>query len=241
MAAQGQPAARSTSESGGRYALLYLYTLSPNADDTSPPWSSPRHMYPPYRTQTQMFNGREYGWNRTTAALANASSGDSSDGFIEFVMSPNNPDDKLHKAVLCGSAVLAHQATMDFGHFGIHVQIGLLVMLGSCTRYSWSVHCTINGRYCTEIVASKKMPLRSASDIRLSELCLMKLNLQSSSSYRNQNSLALHPNNVVPVLSDFRDKPLEQYKSKVLEISSHSACFYTRIVQSDYFLDHWLQ
>ncbi|WVZ69061.1 hypothetical protein U9M48_017911 [Paspalum notatum var. saurae] len=104
---------------GGSTQLInaLVYALSPDAvvDDnaSSPPAPvvATAPYYPPYRTQTQMFDGREYRWNGTTAALANASSsGDSSDGFIEFVTSPNNPDGMLHKAVLRGSAVVADHA-----------------------------------------------------------------------------------------------------------------------------------
>ena len=68
-------------------------------------------MVQPYRTQTAMFDGREYRWEGTTAAWANASR-NSSDGsrFVEFVTSPNNPDALLRAPVLRGSAVIADHA-----------------------------------------------------------------------------------------------------------------------------------
>ena len=68
-------------------------------------------MVQPYRTQTAMFDGREYRWEGTTAAWANASR-NSSDGsrFVEFVTSPNNPDALLRTPVLRGSAVIADHA-----------------------------------------------------------------------------------------------------------------------------------
>jgi len=68
-------------------------------------------MVQPYRTQTAMFDGREYRWEGTTAAWANASR-NSSDGsrFVEFVTSLNNPDALLRKPVLRGSAVIADHA-----------------------------------------------------------------------------------------------------------------------------------
>lgn len=65
-------------------------------------------MVQPYRTQTAMFDGREYRWEGTTAAWANASRNSSS--FIEFVTSPNNPDALLRAPVLRGSAVIADHA-----------------------------------------------------------------------------------------------------------------------------------
>lgn len=68
-----------------------------------------------YRTQTQMFDGREYRWSGTTAQWANASLS-SADGFIEFVTSPNNPDTRLCKPVLGGSAA----AIVDHAYYWPH-------------------------------------------------------------------------------------------------------------------------
>ncbi|XP_062206700.1 alliin lyase-like [Phragmites australis] len=88
-----------------------VHALSPDASAASPPArvvaSAP--YYPAYRTQTTMFDGREYKWGGTTALWANASR-NSTDGFIEFVTSPNNPDALLHKPVLGGSAVIFDHA-----------------------------------------------------------------------------------------------------------------------------------
>ncbi|CAO1945185.1 unnamed protein product [Urochloa humidicola] len=63
--------------------------------------------YTPYRTQTAMFDGREYRWDGTTAARRRANS---SDGFIELVASPNNPDVRLQEPVLRGSAAIVDRA-----------------------------------------------------------------------------------------------------------------------------------
>ncbi|CAD6230081.1 unnamed protein product [Miscanthus lutarioriparius] len=91
-----------------------VHALSPDADaDASPPARVVATVpyYPPYRTQTAMFDGREYRWEGTTASWANASRNSSDDGrFVEFVTSPNNPDALLRTPVLRGSAVIADHA-----------------------------------------------------------------------------------------------------------------------------------
>ncbi|KAL6615940.1 hypothetical protein ACP70R_038210 [Stipagrostis hirtigluma subsp. patula] len=88
-----------------------VHALSPDANAASPPArvvATVPH-YPAYRSQTQMFDGREYKWGGTTAAWANASR-NSTDGVIEFVTSPNNPDALLHEPVLSGSAAIVDRA-----------------------------------------------------------------------------------------------------------------------------------
>jgi hypothetical protein len=61
-----------------------------------------------YRTQTKMFDGREYRWEGTTEAWAGNASWSrrrgSSSSFIEFVTSPNNPDSLLREPVLGGGS-----------------------------------------------------------------------------------------------------------------------------------------
>ncbi|CAO2183063.1 unnamed protein product [Urochloa humidicola] len=87
-----------------------VHALSPDANAASPPARvvATAPYYTPYRTQTAMFDGREYRWDGTTAARVKANSSD--DGFIEFVASPNNPDTLLHKPVLRGSAAIVDHA-----------------------------------------------------------------------------------------------------------------------------------
>ncbi|KAL6615939.1 hypothetical protein ACP70R_038209 [Stipagrostis hirtigluma subsp. patula] len=99
-----------------------VHALSPDANAAAPParvvaTAPPARVvatapyYPAYRSQTEMFDGREYKWGGTTAAWANASR-NSTDGvgFIEFVTSPNNPDALLHEPVLSGSAAIVDRA-----------------------------------------------------------------------------------------------------------------------------------
>lgn len=66
--------------------------------------------------QTDLFDGREYRWGGTTALWANASRTNSTDGFIEFVTSPNNPDALLRQPVLGGSAA----AIVDHAYYWPH-------------------------------------------------------------------------------------------------------------------------
>jgi len=63
-----------------------------------------------------MFDGREYRWAGTTALWTNASRTNSTDGFIEFVTSPNNPDALLREPVLCSSAA----AIVDHAYYWPH-------------------------------------------------------------------------------------------------------------------------
>jgi hypothetical protein len=69
-----------------------------------------------YREQTYMFDGREYRWGGTTALWTNSSRTNSTDGFIEFVTSPNNPDALLREPVLCSSAA----AIVDHAYYWPH-------------------------------------------------------------------------------------------------------------------------
>ncbi|KAF8696236.1 hypothetical protein HU200_037137 [Digitaria exilis] len=97
-----------------------VHALSPDANDASPPARvvATAPYYPTYRTQTAMFDGREYVWGGTTARWANASrnSTATTDGYIEFVTSPNNPDAKLYGPVLGGSAA----AIVDHAYYWPH-------------------------------------------------------------------------------------------------------------------------
>jgi len=52
--------------------------------------------------QTELFDSRENEWEGITADWKNASN----QSFIEFVTSPNNPDGRLQRAVLGGSATI---------------------------------------------------------------------------------------------------------------------------------------
>lgn len=63
-----------------------------------------------------MFDGREYRWGGTTALWGNASR-NPTDGFIEFVTSPNNPDAQLYKPVLGGSAAVIVDHAYYWPHF----------------------------------------------------------------------------------------------------------------------------
>ena len=56
-----------------------------------------------YRTQTELFNSRDYRYEGDTSLWKNVS--DDGSRFIEFVTSPNNPDGKLTKGVLQGPNV----------------------------------------------------------------------------------------------------------------------------------------
>ncbi|GJM93327.1 hypothetical protein PR202_ga09874 [Eleusine coracana subsp. coracana] len=81
-----------------------VYALSPDANDADAPPArvvSAVPYYGPYKSQTEMFDGREYVWGGTTSVWVNASR-NSTGGFIEFVTSPNNPDAQLRKPVLGG-------------------------------------------------------------------------------------------------------------------------------------------
>ncbi|KAL6615941.1 hypothetical protein ACP70R_038211 [Stipagrostis hirtigluma subsp. patula] len=88
-----------------------VHALSPDANAASPPARvvAAAPYYSAYETQTRMFDGREYKWSGDAAAWTNASR-NSTDGFIEFVTSPNNPDALLRKPVLGGSAAIVDHA-----------------------------------------------------------------------------------------------------------------------------------
>ncbi|CAD6237063.1 unnamed protein product [Miscanthus lutarioriparius] len=95
-----------------------VHALSPDAMAAKPPSRvvAAAPYYPSYRLQTSMFDGREYRWAGTTALWTNASRTNSTDGFIEFVTSPNNPDAMLRKPVLCSSA----SAIVDHAYYWPH-------------------------------------------------------------------------------------------------------------------------
>ncbi|TVU35306.1 hypothetical protein EJB05_17190 [Eragrostis curvula] len=88
-----------------------VYALSPDANAAAPPSRvvSAVPYYGSYKTQTAMFDGREYKWGGPTAVWANASR-NSTNGFIEFVTAPNNPDTELREPVLRGSAAVFDRA-----------------------------------------------------------------------------------------------------------------------------------
>ncbi|XP_052140566.1 tryptophan aminotransferase-related protein 3-like [Oryza glaberrima] len=89
-----------------------VYALSPDGNADSPPASVVATVpyYPAYKSQTDMFDGREYRWDGTTATWSNNGSRNSTKGFIEFVTSPNNPDTALRKPVLAGSSAIVDHA-----------------------------------------------------------------------------------------------------------------------------------
>ncbi|XP_006644625.1 alliin lyase-like [Oryza brachyantha] len=89
-----------------------VYALSPEGNAASPPASVVATVpyYPAYKSQTVMFDGREYRWDGTTAAWANNGSRNPTRDFIEFVTSPNNPDTSLCKPVLAGSSAIVDHA-----------------------------------------------------------------------------------------------------------------------------------
>uniref|UniRef100_A0A0E0C724 Alliinase C-terminal domain-containing protein n=1 Tax=Oryza meridionalis TaxID=40149 RepID=A0A0E0C724_9ORYZ len=90
-----------------------VYALSPEGNNAASPPASVVATVPyfaMYKSQTVMFDGREYRWDGTTAAWANNSSRNPARGFIEFVTSPNNPDSTLHEPVLAGSSAIVDHA-----------------------------------------------------------------------------------------------------------------------------------
>ncbi|XP_040381531.1 LOW QUALITY PROTEIN: tryptophan aminotransferase-related protein 4-like [Oryza brachyantha] len=89
-----------------------VYALSPEGNAASPPASVVATVpyYPAYKSQTDMFDGREYRWDGTTAAWAKNGSRNSTRDFIEFVTSPNNPDTTLREPVLAGSSAIVDHA-----------------------------------------------------------------------------------------------------------------------------------
>ncbi|KAF0918081.1 hypothetical protein E2562_022671 [Oryza meyeriana var. granulata] len=89
-----------------------VYALSPEGNAASPPASVVATVpyYPVYKSQTVMFDGREYRWAGSTATWANNGSRNSTKDFIEFVTSPNNPDSALRKPVLAGSSAIVDRA-----------------------------------------------------------------------------------------------------------------------------------
>ncbi|EAY75616.1 hypothetical protein OsI_03520 [Oryza sativa Indica Group] len=90
-----------------------VYALSPEGNAASLPASVVATVpyFAMYKSQTVMFDGREYRWDGTTAAWANNnSSRNPTRGFIEFVTSPNNPDSTLHEPILAGSSAIVDHA-----------------------------------------------------------------------------------------------------------------------------------
>ncbi|KAL5122864.1 Tryptophan aminotransferase-related protein 4 [Glycine soja] len=79
------------------YALSLNSSVSPAKVVATTPY------YPLYRTQTQLFNSRDFSYEGDTSLWKNNT--DSNSRFIEFVTSPNNPDGKLTKRVLEGPNV----------------------------------------------------------------------------------------------------------------------------------------
>nr|CAD1833929.1 unnamed protein product [Ananas comosus var. bracteatus] len=86
-----------------------VYALSP--DNATSPASvvATAPYYALYKSQTNLFDGREYEWKGITSEWINSSSV-STTNFIEFVTSPNNPDGLLHKSVLGGQSVIYDHA-----------------------------------------------------------------------------------------------------------------------------------
>ncbi|KAL1319592.1 hypothetical protein HN51_071841 [Arachis hypogaea] len=95
---------------GGGSTQLFnaaVYAFSPNNNDSS---LNPAKVvataphFPVYRTQTELFNSRDYRYEGDTSLWKNNTDNNGTT-FIEFVTSPNNPDGKLNKAVLEGPNV----------------------------------------------------------------------------------------------------------------------------------------
>ncbi|OAY84878.1 Tryptophan aminotransferase-related protein 4 [Ananas comosus] len=86
-----------------------VYALSP--DNATSPASvvATAPYYALYKSQTNLFDGREYEWKGITSEWINSSSV-STTNLIEFVTSPNNPDGLLHKSVLGGQSVIYDHA-----------------------------------------------------------------------------------------------------------------------------------
>uniref|UniRef100_A0A0D9V4Z5 Alliinase C-terminal domain-containing protein n=1 Tax=Leersia perrieri TaxID=77586 RepID=A0A0D9V4Z5_9ORYZ len=95
-----------------------VYALSPEGNASSPPASvvATAPYYNTYKMQTDMFDGREYRWDGTTAAWANNGSRNSTGDVIEFVTSPNNPDTAFRRPVLDGS-----MAVVDHAYYWPHL------------------------------------------------------------------------------------------------------------------------
>ncbi|KAK7315307.1 hypothetical protein VNO77_33847 [Canavalia gladiata] len=91
------------------YALSSNSSMSPAKVVTTAPY------FPMYRTQTQLFNSRDFTYGGDTSSWKNISDGDTR--FIEFVTSPNNPDGKLKKGVLHGRNI---KTIYDYAYYWPH-------------------------------------------------------------------------------------------------------------------------
>ncbi|XP_027358915.1 tryptophan aminotransferase-related protein 4-like [Abrus precatorius] len=80
-----------------------VYALSLNSSISPAKVVATTPHYDVYRSQTQLFNSRNYIYEGDTSSWKNYS--DSTTRFIEFVTSPNNPDGKLNKGILHGPNV----------------------------------------------------------------------------------------------------------------------------------------
>ncbi|KAJ3695037.1 hypothetical protein LUZ60_000414 [Juncus effusus] len=83
-----------------------IYALSPENSSSPASIVATPPFYPMYKSQTDMFNGREYEWEGITSNWENSTVSN----FIEFVTAPNNPDGLMHEPVLGGSSVIYDHA-----------------------------------------------------------------------------------------------------------------------------------
>ncbi|TVU00761.1 hypothetical protein EJB05_02098, partial [Eragrostis curvula] len=102
-------------------ALVHALS-SPDASVATTPASvvATAPYYPSYRTQTQMFNGRDYKWDGTTAnasTRASSSNTTATTRFVEFVTSPNNPDSLLRNPVLSSKSNVIADHVYYWPHF----------------------------------------------------------------------------------------------------------------------------
>ncbi|KAF8727967.1 hypothetical protein HU200_018539 [Digitaria exilis] len=147
-----------------------VHALSPDDGTISSPGMvvATAPYYAPYRTQTMMFDGREYKWEGTTEAwAANASSSHPSNSstFIEFVTSPNNPDFLLRKPVLGGRVIADH--AYYWPHFTpIPSPADEDVMLFSASKLSGHA----GSRFGWALVRDEKVALRAKEYIEESSL-----------------------------------------------------------------------
>ncbi|KAH7652007.1 Pyridoxal phosphate-dependent transferase protein [Dioscorea alata] len=90
------------------YALVHALAASLNSSSPASVVASVPY-YAPYRQQTEFFDSKLAEWRGVTSEWVNASKG-STNNFIEFVTSPNNPDGLLKKALLNGSLTINDHA-----------------------------------------------------------------------------------------------------------------------------------
>ncbi|KAJ3695039.1 hypothetical protein LUZ60_000416 [Juncus effusus] len=109
-----------------------IYALSPENSSSPASIVATPPFYPMYKSQTDLFNGREYEWEGITSNWVNSTV----KNFIEFVTAPNNPDGLMHEPILGGSSVIYDHAYY-WPHFtAIPYSADGDVMLFSCSKSS---------------------------------------------------------------------------------------------------------